>query len=254
MRESALISRLLLNFPLHRWTMTFHEIKDEVHRANQLIAHAGLAKLTWGNVSGFHRESGRVIIKPSGVPYSELRDDDLVVLDLDGKVLEGHLRPSSDTPTHLEIYKAFPQVAGVCHTHSTYATAFSQAGRGLPCFGTTHADHFYGTVPLCRILTPEETAENYERNTGLAIVECLRAENLDPLQMPAILQHYHAPFAWGPSPLKSVENAQALEMCAQIALHGLALNPEMQSLPQHLLDKHFLRKHGPGAYYGQKKH
>jgi L-ribulose-5-phosphate 4-epimerase len=231
--------------------MNFTELKDQVLVANQIIASAGLAKLTWGNVSGFHAESGRVVIKPSGVPYGQLRDDDLVVLDLTGRVLEGVLRPSSDTPTHLALYRAFPGLAGICHTHSTYATAFSQAGRPLACYGTTHADHFYGTVPICRILTPEEVEKDYEGITGDAIVECFRAQRIDPLQVPAVLQAYHAPFTWGKSPLAAVDNAIALEMCAQMALHATALNPNLQPLPQHLLDKHFLRKHGPGAYYGQ---
>jgi L-ribulose-5-phosphate 4-epimerase len=168
-------------------------------------------------------------------------------------VLEGELNPSSDTPTHLEVYKAFPQVGGVCHTHSIAATAFSQAGKPLHCYGTTHADHFYGSVPICRILNESEVGEAYERLTGVAIVERFQELGIDPLQMPAILQHYHAPFTFGKSPLKSVENAIALEYCAEMALKSLQLNPELQPLPQHLLDKHFLRKHGPGAYYGQAK-
>jgi L-ribulose-5-phosphate 4-epimerase len=232
--------------------MTFSELKDQVLTANQRIASAGLAKLTWGNVSGFDQESGRVIIKPSGVPYGQLRDDDLVVLDLQGRVLEGELRPSSDTPTHLAIYRAFPQIKGICHTHSTYATAFAQAARPIPCFGTTHADHFYGEVPVCRILDREEVQQDYEGLTGDAIVECFRERNLDPLQMPAVLQAYHAPFTWGKSPNYAVDNAIALEMCAQMALLSTSLNSTLEPLPAHLLDKHFLRKHGPGAYYGQK--
>ncbi len=231
--------------------MNFPALVDEVLLANQRIASSGLAKLTWGNVSGFHKESGRMIIKPSGVPYAELRDDELVVLDLTGRVLEGELRPSSDTPTHLELYRRFPQLVGICHTHSIAATAFSQAGRELPCFGTTHADHFYGPVPICRILTPEEVAAGYEHYTGVAIAECFEARKLDPLHVPAVLQHYHAPFTFGKSPLKSVENAIALEYCAEMALKTFQLHPDVQPLPQHLLDKHFLRKHGPDAYYGQ---
>lgn len=233
--------------------MNFSELKNQVLAANQIIASAGLAKLTWGNVSGFDAASGRVIIKPSGVPYSQLRDDDLVVLNLDGKVLEGSLRPSSDTPTHLALYRAFPGIAGVCHTHSTYATAFSQAGRSLPCYGTTHADHFYGEVPVCRVLNPDEVGQDYEGLTGDAIVECFRSQQIDPLQMPAVLQAYHAPFTWGKTPLAAVDNAIALEMCAQMAFLATSLEPTLSPLPQHLLDKHFLRKHGPGAYYGQKK-
>jgi L-ribulose-5-phosphate 4-epimerase len=232
--------------------MTFSDLKDQVLAANQRIASAGLAKLTWGNVSGFDQDSGRVIIKPSGVPYDLLRDDELVVLDLDGNVLEGDLRASSDTPTHLAIYRAFPQIKGICHTHSTFATAFAQAGKPIPCYGTTHADHFYGEVPLCRILTPQEVGQDYEKLTGDAIVECFRERKLDPLQMPAVLQAYHAPFTWGKSPAAAVDNAVALEMCAQMAHLATTLTPGLAPLPQHLLDKHFLRKHGPGAYYGQK--
>lgn len=233
--------------------MTFTELKDQVLAANQIIASAGLAKLTWGNVSGFDAASGRVVIKPSGVPYGQLRDDDLVVLNLEGKVLEGSLRPSSDTATHLALYRAFKGISGICHTHSTYATAFSQAGRSIPCYGTTHADHFYGDVPVCRILTPEEVGQDYEGITGDAIVECFQTQQIDPLQMPAVLQAYHAPFTWGKSPLAAVDNAIALEMCAQMAFLSTSLESALEPLPRHLLDKHFLRKHGPGAYYGQKK-
>ena len=233
--------------------MTFTELKNQVLAANQIIASAGLAKLTWGNVSGFDAASGRVVIKPSGVPYGQLRDDDLVVLNLEGKVLEGSLRPSSDTATHLALYRAFKGISGICHTHSTYATAFSQAGRSIPCYGTTHADHFYGDVPVCRILTPEEVGQDYEGITGDAIVECFQSQQIDPLQMPAVLQAYHAPFTWGKSPLAAVDNAIALEMCAQMAFLSTSLEPALEPLPRHLLDKHFLRKHGPGAYYGQKK-
>ncbi len=231
--------------------MTFSELKDQVLAANQRIASAGLAKLTWGNVSGFDAASGRVVIKPSGVPYDVLRDDDLVVLDLQGHVLEGELRASSDTPTHLALYRAFPQIKGICHTHSPYATAFAQAGRALPCYGTTHADHFYGAVPVCRILTASEVHQDYETITGDAIVETFRNLKLDPLHMPAVLQAYHAPFTWGTSPAAAVDNAVALEMCAQMAATSLTLTPDLAPLPQHLLDKHFLRKHGPAAYYGQ---
>ena len=168
-------------------------------------------------------------------------------------MLEGSLRPSSDTATHLALYRAFKGISGICHTHSTYATAFSQAGRSIPCYGTTHADHFYGDVPVCRILTPEEVGQDYEGITGDAIVECFQSQQIDPLQMPAVLQAYHAPFTWGKSPLAAVDNAIALEMCAQMAFLSTSLEPALEPLPRHLLDKHFLRKHGPGAYYGQKK-
>lgn len=232
--------------------MNFSDLKIHVLEANHRIATVGLAKLTWGNVSGYDPDSKRMIIKPSGVPYDRLRDDDLVVLSLDGRVLEGSLRPSSDTPTHLALYRAFPGIAGVCHTHSTYATAFAQAGSPLPCYGTTHADHFFGEVPICRTLTQEEVGRDYEGITGEAIVDCFRSQNIDPLQVPAVLQAYHAPFTWGKSPLEAVDNSIALEICAQMALLGTSLNPSLTPLPKHLLIKHFLRKHGPGAYYGQK--
>lgn len=232
--------------------MNFSDLKVHVLEANHRIATVGLAKLTWGNVSGYDPESKRVIIKPSGIPYDRLRDDDLVVLSLDGRILEGSLRPSSDTPTHLALYRAFPGIAGVCHTHSTYATAFAQAGCPLPCYGTTHADHFFGEIPICRMLTQEEVGRDYEGITGEAIVDCFRSQNIDPLQVPAVLQAYHAPFTWGKSPLEAVDNSIALEMCAQMALLGTSLNPSLTPLPKHLLIKHFLRKHGPGAYYGQK--
>jgi L-ribulose-5-phosphate 4-epimerase len=175
-----------------------------------------------------------------------------VVLDLEGKVVEGKLRPSSDTKTHLVLYREFPQIGGVTHTHSLHATMFSQAGRELPCFGTTHADHFHGTVPIVRALTPEEVAEDYEHHTGVAIVERLRELKLDPLEMPAVLQLHHAPFTFGKSALDSLKNSIALEMCAQMALGAFSLNPAMQPIPAHILEKHHLRKHGPGAYYGQK--
>lgn len=232
--------------------MNFSDLKTHVLEANHRIATVGLAKLTWGNVSGYDPDSTRMIIKPSGVPYDRLRDDDLVVLSLDGRVLEGSLRPSSDTPTHLALYRAFPGIAGVCHTHSTYATAFAQAGSPLPCYGTTHADHFFGEVPICRTLTQEEVGRDYEGITGEAIVDCFRSQNIDPLKVPAVLQAYHAPFTWGKSPLEAVDNSIALEICAQMALLGTSLNPSLTPLPKHLLIKHFLRKHGPGAYYGQK--
>ncbi|MBP7950477.1 MAG: L-ribulose-5-phosphate 4-epimerase AraD [Verrucomicrobiales bacterium] len=231
--------------------MTLSNLKDQVLSANLRIVSAGLAKLTWGNVSGCDPDSGCVVIKPSGVPYHQLRDDDLVVLNLEGRVLEGSLRPSSDTPTHLALYRAFPGIRGICHTHSPFATAFAQAAVELPCFGTTHADHFFGPVPVCRVLTPEEAGQDYEGITGAVIVECFRSRGIDPAAVPAVLQRYHAPFAWGLSPQEAVDNSIALEMCAQMALASLQLRPDLEPLPTHLLQKHYLRKHGPGAYYGQ---
>ena len=231
------------------------DLKQQVLEANLRLPSSGLARLTWGNVSGVDRAHGMVVIKPSGVPYSHLRDDDMVVLELaTGRIVDGNLNPSSDAPTHLALYRAWAGIGGICHTHSPYATAWSQAGSPLPCFGTTHADHFYGTVPLCRILTPGETASAYEALTGEAIIETFREQQLDPVAVPAVLQHHHAPFTWGRDALDALTNSIALEMCAQMALDTLRLNPQAATLPQHLLDKHYLRKHGPGAYYGQGKH
>lgn len=232
--------------------MKLSELKIQVCEANRALEPSGLVRLTWGNVSGIDRISGLWGIKPSGVDYLELRPEDIVILDLEGNVVEGNLRPSSDTKTHLHLYREFPEIGGITHTHSAHATLFSQAGRELPCYGTTHADHFYGTVPLVRALTPEEVEADYEHFTGVAIVERLRELNLSPLQMPAVLQLHHAPFTFGKNAMDSLKNSIALEMCAHMALGALTLNPAMAPIPQHILDKHHLRKHGPGAYYGQK--
>jgi L-ribulose-5-phosphate 4-epimerase len=227
------------------------ELKAEVLEANLMLVREGLVRLTWGNVSGIDRESGLFVIKPSGVAYGDLTVDSMVVLDLEGKVVEGNLRPSSDTPTHRILYREFPAIGGVTHTHSVHATIFSQAGVELPCQGTTHADHFYGTVPVVRELTPEEVAADYETNTGLAIAECYRERGIDPLEMPGCFQKFHAPFTWGKNALDSVKNSVALEVCAEMALGTWRLNPQQGRLPPYLLDKHYLRKHGAGAYYGQ---
>ncbi len=228
------------------------ELKEQVLEANLRLVREGLVRLTWGNVSGFDRERGLFAIKPSGVAYEDLKVGSIVVLDLEGRVVEGTLRPSSDAPTHRILYREFPGIGGIAHTHSPRATAFAQAGMGLPCLGTTHADHFHGTVPVVRELDPAEVAGDYEANTGLAIVAAFRERGLDPLAMPACLQRHHAPFTWGRSALESVENSVALEMCAAMALDTWSLRDGAGPLPGHLLDKHFLRKHGPGAYYGQK--
>jgi L-ribulose-5-phosphate 4-epimerase len=228
------------------------ELKERVAHANRQLDSSGLVKLTWGNVSEIDREAGIVGIKPSGADYSALTAEDIVLLDLNGDVVEGTLNPSSDTKTHLHLFRSWPGLVGITHTHSPFATMFSQAGRELPCQGTTHADHFYGTVPVCRALTPEEVDDDYEHHTGVAIVEHFATEHINPLQMPAVLQHFHAPFTWGKSAMDSVKNSIALEMCAQMAIGTLQLNPDTSPLPAHLLDKHYLRKHGPGAYYGQK--
>ena len=232
--------------------MNLDELRNQVCEANRALPASGLVRLTWGNVSGIDRESGLWAIKPSGVDYDALTPADMVVLDLEGKVVEGRLRPSSDTKTHLHLYREFPQIGGVTHTHSLHATAFSQAGRELPCFGTTHADHFHGNVPIVRALTAAEVDEDYEHFTGVAIVERLRELGLDPLEMPAVLQIHHAPFTFGKNAMDSLNNSIALEMCAQMALASFALNPALLPIPAHILEKHHLRKHGPGAYYGQK--
>lgn len=232
--------------------MSLASLKEEVCAANRALEPSGLVKLTWGNVSGINRSLGLWCIKPSGVAYGDLRPEDLVVLDLEGNIVEGKLRPSSDTKTHLHLYREFTDIGGVTHTHSPYATMFSQAGRALPCYGTTHADHFFGTVPVARALTPEEIAADYEHHTGVAIVERFRELGLNPVEMPAVLQVHHAPFTWGKNAMDSLNNSIALEMCAQMALGSLSLNPELASIPDHILNKHHSRKHGPGAYYGQK--
>ncbi|MBB5040108.1 L-ribulose-5-phosphate 4-epimerase AraD [Prosthecobacter dejongeii] len=232
--------------------MTLSDLKSQVCAANRALEPSGLVKLTWGNVSGIDRASGLWAIKPSGVDYGALMPEDIVVMDLEGNIVEGKLRPSSDTKTHLHLYREFPEIGGVTHTHSLHATVFSQAGRELPCYGTTHADHFYGTVPLVRALSPEEVNADYEHYTGVAIVERLRELKLSPLEMPAVLQRHHAPFTFGKNAMDSLNNSIALEMCAHMALQSLAMNPTLAPIPSHILDKHHLRKHGPGAYYGQK--
>jgi L-ribulose-5-phosphate 4-epimerase len=229
---------------------TYHELKEECYKANMALPKWGLVDLTFGNVSVMDRKRGIFGIKPSGVDYPRLSPEDIVVVDLEGKQIDGKLRPSSDTATHRCLYQAFPGIRAVVHTHSRHAVAFAQAGRGIPCLGTTHADYFYGEVPVTRPMTPEEIASAYEWETGNVIVE--RFKTLDPLQVPAVLVHGHGPFAWGPSGAKAVENAFALEIVAEMALKALQLNPHAQPLDQSLLDKHFLRKHGTGAYYGQK--
>lgn len=227
------------------------ELKREVLAANLELYARNLAIYTWGNASGFDRERGLVVIKPSGVPREELTVESLVVLDLEGRVIEGGLRPSTDTPTHLVLYRAFAGIGGIVHTHSTWATAWAQAGLDLPCLGTTHADHFYGDVPCTRPLSEEEIEGDYEAATGRVIVE--RFEGLDPLAVPAVLVAQHGPFAWGRDPAEAVRNAAILEETARMAFITRELRPSVEPIPRALLDKHFLRKHGNGAYYGQKK-
>lgn len=229
------------------------KLKHAVYEANMELPHRGLVTYTWGNVSGIDRERGLVVIKPSGVSYDELTPDDLVVLDLDGKVVDGKLNPSSDTKTHLELYKAFPEIDGIVHTHSPYAVGWAQAGRDIPAYGTTHADYFYGPVPCCRSLTEQEVEEDYERNTGLVIVETFRQRELDPVHVPGAICRNHGPFTWGKDAAQAVYHAVVLEEVAKMAVYTTQIAPDAQPAPQYVLDKHFLRKHGPNAYYGQKK-
>jgi L-ribulose-5-phosphate 4-epimerase len=234
--------------------MSYEQLREKVCKANKALVEAGLVVLTWGNAGAVDRELGVMAIKPSGVAYSVLRPEDIVVLSLaDGKVVEGTGRPSSDTPTYLELFRSLPSIGAIVHTHSTYATSFAQAGREIPCFGTTQADNFYGTIPVTRPLRREEIESEYEKNTGKVIVEKFSSGEIDPKQVPGVLVASHAPFAWGPTPEKAVENAIVLEFAAQMAMWSLIVNPNQGPIGQPLLDKHFLRKHGPGAYYGQPK-
>lgn len=223
-------------------------LKNEVLAANLEIQAKKLAILTWGNVSAIDRERGLVVIKPSGVNYGDLRPESLVVVDLDGRIVEGHLKPSSDTPTHLELYKAFPSIGAVVHTHSTWATVWAQAGLGIPPLGTTHADYFYGEIPCTRAMRHEEVEQEYEKNTGLVIIECFKG--IDPQNIPAVLVRNHGPFVWGDTPGRAVENALVLEEVARMAFHSRMLS-KAGGIPDYLLDRHFLRKHGKNKYYGQ---
>ena len=225
-------------------------LKELVLEANLQLPKAGLVVFTWGNVSGIDRASGLVVIKPSGLPYDGMKAEDMVVLDLDGRVVEGKWKPSSDTPTHLELYKAFPGCGGIVHTHSRWATTFAQAGRDIPAMGTTHADYYYGDVPCTRKMTPGEIAGDYEKETGLVITETFRGR--DPMEIPAVLVHSHGPFTWGKDPAEAVHSAIVLEEVAFMAWHAMELNPQAGRMQQELLDKHYLRKHGKNAYYGQK--
>jgi len=227
------------------------DTKQRVFKANQLLPKYDLVKFTWGNVSERDEETGYIVIKPSGVNYVDLTVDNMVVLTLDGKIIEGKFNPSSDTKTHLEVYKAFPEVKGICHVHSTYATAFAQAGLPIKALGTTHADYFYGDVMCARVLTKDELEEDYEKNTGVLIVESFKNKNI--LSNPGILLEGHGVFTFGKSADESVHNAVVLEEVAKMNYLTTTLNPKVSSIPQHLLDKHYLRKHGKNAYYGQGK-
>lgn len=228
------------------------ELKQKVYEANMELPRRGLVTYTWGNVSEIDRESGLFVIKPSGVDYDKLTPDDMVVMDLEGNRVEGKYKPSSDTETHLELYKAFPEMGGIVHTHSPWATSWAQAGRGIPCYGTTHADYMYGEIPCARNLTAEEIDEAYEKNTGLVIIETLKEKNINPVYVPAILCTNHGPFTWGKDAAEAVHNSVVLEEVAKMAAWTEMIRPGVGTAPQCMLDKHFLRKHGANAYYGQE--
>ena len=225
------------------------ELKQKVYEANMLLPKYGLVTFTWGNVSAIDRASGLFVIKPSGVEYDEMGPDDMVVVDFDQNVVEGKYRPSSDTATHIELYKKYEEIAGVVHTHSTWAVTFAQAGMDIPALGTTHADYFFGDIPCTRDLTADEINKAYERNTGLVIIETLGDK--DPMEVPGIVVKNHGPFTWGTSPANAVYNAVVLDKVAEMAHHTLTLNPDVKRAPQYLMDKHYYRKHGANAYYGQ---
>ena len=228
------------------------ELRKQVYEANMELPRRNLVTYTWGNVSGIDREKGLVVIKPSGVEYDELTPENLVVLDLDGNRVEGELNPSSDTKTHLELYKAFPTLGGIVHTHSAYAVAWAQAGRDITCYGPTHAAYFYGAVPCARHLTKEELDEDYEKNTGKIIIDTFTDRGIDPVAVPGVICHSHGPFTWGKDAAQAVYHAVVLEEVAKMALLTRQVDSDAAPAPQYLQDKHYMRKHGPNAYYGQK--
>lgn len=232
--------------------MLLEQLRNDVCQANKDLERFNLVLMTWGNVSGMDRQKGLMVVKPSGVPYADLTPDQMVVVDRHGTVVEGGLNPSSDTPTHLVLYASFPDIGGITHTHSIHATAFAQACRPIPCLGTTHADHFRGEIPVTRSMRKPEIESHYERNTGLVIAE--RFNRLEPLEMPAVLVAHHAPFTWGRTPREALLNSLALEAVAAMALRTLQLTPDAFPAPLPLQDKHFLRKHGIAATYGQRQH
>ncbi|MHC4442661.1 MAG: L-ribulose-5-phosphate 4-epimerase AraD [Planctomycetota bacterium] len=233
--------------------MGFDQLKQEVFQANMVLVEAGLVVLTWGNASGADRDSGVMAIKPSGVKYDELMPEDIPILSIkNGEVIEGTLNPSIDTASHLILYQEFESIGNVIHIHSTFATGWAQAGREIPCFGTTHADHFHGPVPVTRALTTQEIEDEYEQNTGKVIVERFKELGLDPLEMPAVLVQHHGPFVWGADIDSALKNAVALEEVAQMAALTVQLNLQVTPCPEALLEKHYLRKHSPDAYYGQQ--
>ena len=227
-------------------------LKKKVYEANMELPRHGLVTFTWGNVSGIDRESGLFVIKPSGVDYDKLTPEDMVVMDLEGNKIEGSYKPSSDTATHIELYKAFPEIGGIVHTHSSYATSWAQAGRSIPCYGTTHADYIYGEIPCLRCLTAEEIEDAYEENTGHLIVSEFARLQKDPMAVPAVLCKNHGPFAWGKDAKEAVHNAVVLEEVAKMAYRTELINPKVEAAPQALQDKHYYRKHGANAYYGQE--
>ncbi|KID02424.1 ribulose 5-phosphate epimerase [Hafnia alvei] len=230
------------------------QLKQQVLDANLALPKHHLVTFTWGNVSAIDRESGRVVIKPSGVEYDGMQAEDMVVVDLaSGHVVEGNKKPSSDTATHLALYRAFPHIGGIVHTHSRHATIWSQAGLDLPAWGTTHADYFYGTIPCTRLMNKDEIEGDYEHETGEVIIETFAQRDIDPMQVPAVLVHSHGPFAWGSDAADAVHNAVVLEECAYMGIFSRQLMPEIDSMQRALLDKHYLRKHGATAYYGQEK-
>lgn len=227
------------------------ELKKAVYEANMELPRRGLITYTWGNVSGIDREKGLFVIKPSGVEYDELTPDDMVVMDLEGNKVEGKYKPSSDTATHLELYKKYPEIGGVVHTHSPYATSWAQAGRDIPLYGTTHADYFFGPIPCARSLTQEEIDEAYEDNTGKVIIETFEERELNPMYTPAVLCTNHGPFTWGKDAAQAVYHAVVLEEVAKMALQTEQIKPDVKPAPDRIRDKHFYRKHGANAYYGQ---
>ncbi|MBO5088191.1 MAG: L-ribulose-5-phosphate 4-epimerase [Lachnospiraceae bacterium] len=227
------------------------ELKLEVYKANMELPRRGLVTYTWGNVSGIDRETGYFVIKPSGVDYDALKPEDMVVMDLEGNQIEGKYRPSSDTATHLELYKKYPEIGGVVHTHSPEATSWAQAGRSISLYGTTHADYFFGEIPCARGLTPKEIEESYEKNTGLVIIETFEEKGLNPMYTPGVLCVNHGPFTWGKDAAEAVHNAVVLEEVAKMAFRTELINPKVKEAPDCIRDKHFFRKHGENAYYGQ---
>ena len=230
--------------------MRLKTLREEVLEANLELVRRGLVLFTFGNASGISREEGVIVIKPSGVPYESMKPEDLVIVDMNGKQIEGGLRPSSDLPTHLILYKSFPLIGGIVHTHSRSATSWAQAQREIPCFGTTHADYFHGSVPVTKPLTPSEIKKDYELNTGLAIVRCIGKRN--PLHTPGVLVAGHAPFCWGKTAADAAHNVVLVEEIATMALQTITANPKARAIPKVLHEKHFFRKHGKTAYYGQK--